>query len=81
MDNDLVEKLEARIVALEKAAGHCADPDDRRLDNLLRKVARSIELTLWLGGGLIKVAPFIAAVWFLGEDAWHWFLNKVGVGQ
>ena len=62
------EALERRIQALEALGQHCSSPEDRRLDNLLRKIARSVELTAWLGTWCIKVAPVVAVIWFAGEE-------------
>lgn len=69
--DDYLKRLEARIAALESAGG-ATSPDDQRLDNLLRKFARSIEMTAWLGGMCLKVAPIVAALWFFGEQALNW---------
>jgi len=70
-NEDLYERLVRRIDALEAIAVHTKDPEDQRLDRLLRKVARSVEMTAWLGGFCIKVAPIIAVVWWLGEEGWR----------
>lgn len=78
------DALERRIQALEALGEHCNSPEDRRLDNLLRKFARSVELTAWLGGWGIKIAPVMAALWFGGEQAAEWaksFLQSIWPGQ
>lgn len=68
----MVKSLKARIEALEQAGQHYSNPDDRRLDNLLRKIARSVEMTAWLGGMCIKIAPIIAAIWWFGDEGIKW---------
>jgi len=70
MSDDLYKRLEARIAALERITGHISDPDDQRFDRLLRKLAKSVEMTAWLGGMCIRVAPVIAAIWWFGDEAW-----------
>lgn len=73
---ETIKKLDERIAALEKLGRACSDPENQRLDNLLRKFAKSVELTAWLGGLCLKVAPIIAAIWFFGEEALHWVQTK-----
>lgn len=70
-----LQRLEARIAALEGAGDK--NPEDERLDNLLRKFARSIEMTAWLGGLCLKVAPIVAALWFFGEQGVAWLKSAV----
>jgi len=69
--DDYLKRLEARIAALESVPT-TRTPDDERLDNLLRKFAKSIEMTAWLGGMCLKVSPVIAALWFFGDQALQW---------
>ena len=78
MSDDIYKRLEARIAALETLTGHIKDPDDQRLDRLLRKLARSVEMTAWLGGMCIRIAPIIAAIWWFGEEAWLALKEKMG---
>ncbi len=79
MSKDMIQELEARIAQLEAETEDARDPENQRLDNLLRKFVRSIELTAWLGGWAIRIAPIIAGVWFFGEEAVKglkaWFAN------
>jgi len=69
--DDYLKRLEARIIALE-GTGAMRSPEDERLDNLLRKFAKSVEMTAWLGGMCLKVAPIIAGLWFFGDQALSW---------
>ena len=78
--NDYIKRLEARIAALESIES-TRTPDDKRLDSLLRKFAKSIEMTAWLGGMCLKVAPIVAALWFFGDQALQWALEKAGSWQ
>lgn len=83
-DAKYIEQLERRIAALEALGTHCSSPDDRRLDNLLRKIARSVEMTAWLGTWCIRVAPVVAVIWFGGEQVVVWvksFLPFTGPGR
>lgn len=77
MTDEYLKILEARISALENNGTHLT-PEEQRLDNLLRKFAKSVELTSWLGGMCLKVAPIIAAVWFFGEEGVKILLSFMG---
>jgi hypothetical protein len=80
----MFQRLEARVAALERLGEHCDDPEDRRLDNLLRKFARSVEMAGWLLDGSWKwtrrLAPPIALLWFFGDEALKWLSTRLGGG-
>lgn len=80
-ESELIAGLVRRIEALEQMGEHCSNPEDRRLDRLLRKFARSLELTAWLGGMCIKISPIVAAIWFFGDEALRWLIARVGGGE
>lgn len=80
-DYTMVKSLKARIEALEQAGKHYSNPDDRRLDNLLRKIARSVEMTAWLGGMCIKIAPIIAVIWWFGDEGIKWMGSWLWPGK
>lgn len=79
-DDDMLRALERRISELEKLGEHYSDPQNQRLDNLLRKFARSLEMTAWLGGLCIRVAPIVALVWWFGDEAIKWALSFLSQG-
>lgn len=70
--DNTIKRLEERISALERVGIGSLSEEDKRLDSLLRKFARSIEMTAWLGGLCLKIAPIVAAVWFFGEEMIKW---------
>lgn len=79
-----VTGAEARLVPLESAALHCADPADREADKLLRDLVRWIRLTAKFGGMLWKVAPMAAvlgAVWYWGADWLDIMVQKLTGGR
>ncbi|MDZ7823532.1 MAG: hypothetical protein U5K75_05470 [Ahrensia sp.] len=71
-----LQNLEKRLVALETESWTKTERDTLEV---VIKVVKGIESTLWLGkflGGIImKLAPLIATIWFFGEQAWQWLLS------
>lgn len=72
-DPKLFEKYEARLEALEAV---CLTKEEREINMLMIRIARSVKMTLWLTNGAIKyIAPPLGMVWGLwlyGEQALEW---------
>lgn len=79
-DKETFEQYEARLAALEAV---CLTKEERELNLLMIRIARSVKLTLWLTNGVVKygAAPFgmIWGLWLYGESAVEW-LKAVTTG-
>ena len=71
--DEFVKRLEARVAALEELAKHCSDPEDREIDNYLRKILKTMISFVWL----VKNLTVIAGVFIAAKLAWDqmtgWF--------
>lgn len=72
-DPELFAKYERRLEALEDA---CLTDEEREINMLMIRIARSVKMTLWLTNGLVKygAAP-LGMGWGLllyGEQAVDW---------
>jgi hypothetical protein len=72
-DDDWAKRMEARLVALESLATHCSDPEDREIDNALRRVLKTAISVAWL----VKHLTLFAGILIGGKLAWDqigaWF--------
>ena len=50
-DEQTLERYETRLAELE---AQCVTPEDREVDQLIRKIVRSVRMTLWLTNGAMK---------------------------
>jgi hypothetical protein len=73
--NDDLHRLERRLEVLEREG---LTPSEKDILRFLIKVVKAIEGTVWLGGWVIKVAPFIAAVWFFWDQGMQWIWSWKG---
>ena len=69
-DPKTFEQYEARLTALESV---CLTKEEREINLLMIRIARSVKMTLWLTNGLVKygAAPLGAVwgLWLYGEQA------------
>ena len=72
-DKDSFEQYEARLAALEAV---CLTKEEREINLLMIRIARSVKMTLWLTNGLVKygAAPMgmVWGLWLYGEQAIDW---------
>ena len=72
-DKDTFEQYEARLTALEAV---CLTKEEREINLLMIRIARSVKMTLWLTNGLVKygAAPLgmFWGLWLYGEQAADW---------
>jgi hypothetical protein len=65
-DDEWAKRMEARLVTLETLAEHCSDPEDREIDNALRRVLKTAISVAWL----IKHLTIFAGILIGGKLAW-----------
>lgn len=72
-DPKTFEQYEARLAALEAV---CLTKEEREINLLMIRIARSVKMTLWLTNGLVKygAAPMgmVWGLWLYGEQALDW---------
>ena len=78
---ETIDRLHQLLKSMEENSVFINSPDDRRLIRLLIKLARSVEMTAWLGGMCIKLAPVIAAVWWFGDEGLKWLGSLLWPGK
>jgi len=62
-DDETLSRYEKRLSELE---AQCVTPEDREVDELIRKIVRSVRMTLWLTNGAMKwLAAPIGIFWGL----------------
>lgn len=75
--DDLSAKFEARIAALEKAAEHCEDPEDREVDRQLRTALKAAKSMIWL----LRNATVLAGLIIGAKIAYDQLLTVFGWGS
>ena len=74
-----IAKLADRVTELE---GKCETEEDREVNRLLRRIVRSIQMTLWLTNGAVKwLAAPIGIFWGIyafGANFADWLLSIIG---
>ena len=73
-DDNTLQRYEQRLAELE---AQCVTPEDREVDQLIRKIVRSVRMTLWLTNGAMKwlAAPLgiFWGVYAFGSNFAEWF--------
>jgi hypothetical protein len=66
-------RMEARLAALEQLAQHCSDPEDREIDNALRRVLKTAISVAWLVKNLTLFAGIIIGGKLAMDQITAWF--------
>ena len=74
--NDITTKFEERIAALERAAQHCEDPEDRKIDRQLRTALKAAKSVIWL----LRNATILAGILIGAKIAYDQFITVFGWG-
>jgi hypothetical protein len=74
--SDLTKRFEERIAALEKAAQHCEDPEDREIDRQLRSALKAAKSVIWL----LRNATVLAGILIGAKLAYDQFVSVFGWG-
>ena len=73
--NDDMRSLETRLAVLERDG---LSTDEKNILRFLIKVVKAIDGTMWLASWVIKIAPFIAAIWFFWDQGMQWVMSWKG---
>ena len=78
-DDETLSRYEKRLSELE---AQCVTPEDREVDELIRKIVRSVRMTLWLTNGAMKwLAAPLGIFWgfmYMGpisQNGWQVFTS------
>lgn len=74
--NDITTRFEERIAALEAAAEHCENPEDREIDRQLRTALKAAKSVIWL----LRNATVLAGVLIGAKLVYDQFIAVFGLG-